>query len=240
MFMLTASPNNLYTVNISTGAASFVASVNLFPQFNLLSGAIANGGSFYAILHTGDNSNPYLIKINKTTGEGQVRGVIFGGASQGPQGIAFDRRPGGFLWWIRYRTTGESVLMLIDTVSAQITAALVFPDSTQIDGLIFTDNIVGINNTLHILPKEYSLFQNYPNPFNPVTVIKYDLPKNVKVTVKIYDLLGREVTTLVNNEFKNAGRYELNWNAGNYASGVYIYRIEAGDYISTKKMVLLK
>ena len=52
--------------------------------------------------------------------------------------------------------------------------------------------------------------------------------------------MGREVAVLVNNEFKNAGRYELNWNAGNYASGVYIYRMEAGDYINTKKMVLLK
>ena len=247
LFLLTASPNNLYSVNINTGTASFVASVNLFPQYSLLSGAISNGGSLFAILHTGDNSNPYLIKINKTTGEGQVRGVMFGGASQGPQGIAFDRSPGGFLWWVRYRTTGESVLMFIDTVSAQITSALVLPDSTQIDGFIFTDNIVGISNTSDVFPEEFSLSQNFPNPFNPATIIKYDLPKDVKVTVKIYDLLGREVTTLVNNEFKHAGRYQLNWNAGKYASGVYIYRIEvrqAGsatvDYVSTKKMVVLK
>lgn len=99
------------------------------------------------------------------------------------------------------------------------------------------ENVSSGNNNI---PLVFNLYQNFPNPFNPATVIKYDLPKDVKVTVKIYDLLGREVTTLVNNEFKNAGRYELNWNAGNYASGVYIYRIEAGDYANTKKMVLIK
>jgi len=99
------------------------------------------------------------------------------------------------------------------------------------------ENLTVKSNTL---PTEFALYQNFPNPFNPATVIKYDLPKDVKVTVKIYDLLGREVVALVNNEFKNAGRYELNWNAGKYASGVYIYRIEAGDYISTKKMILVK
>lgn len=97
-----------------------------------------------------------------------------------------------------------------------------------------------LNGIVNNIPKEFSLYQNFPNPFNPSTVIKYDLPKDVKVTVKIYDLLGREVAILVNNEFKNAGRYDLIWNAGNYASGVYIYRLEAEDYTSTKKMVLVK
>jgi hypothetical protein len=99
------------------------------------------------------------------------------------------------------------------------------------------ENIKFKNNNL---PAVFNLYQNYPNPFNPVTKIKYDLPKNVNVTVKIYDLLGREVTTLINNEFTNAGRYELEWNAQNYASGVYIYRINAGEYVNTRKMILLK
>lgn len=99
------------------------------------------------------------------------------------------------------------------------------------------ENLTIKGNTL---PTEFALYQNFPNPFNPATVITYDLPKDVKVTVKIYDLLGREVVALVNNEFKNAGRYELNWNAGKYASGVYIYRIEAGNYIKTRKMILIK
>lgn len=119
-------------------------------------------------------------------------------------------------------------------------------DNQNITRKIFweDENVSSGNNNI---PLVFNLYQNFPNPFNPATVIKYDLPKDVKVTVKIYDLLGREVAILLNNEFKNAGRYELNWNAGNYASGVYIYRIEvrqAGsatvDYVSTKKMVLIK
>jgi hypothetical protein len=92
----------------------------------------------------------------------------------------------------------------------------------------------------NITPLKFSLSQNYPNPFNPVTKIKYELPKNVNVTIKIYDLLGREVTILVNNEFKLAGSYEIEWNASNYASGVYFYRIQAGDFTDVKKMVLIK
>jgi len=91
-----------------------------------------------------------------------------------------------------------------------------------------------------VIPTVFNLYQNYPNPFNPSAVIKYDVPQDVNVTIKVYDLIGREVTRLVNNEFKKAGSYEVTWNANNYASGVYFYRMEAGKYVSTKKMVLLK
>lgn len=89
------------------------------------------------------------------------------------------------------------------------------------------------------LPVEYSLYQNYPNPFNPSTTIKYQIPKEGLVTLKIYDILGREVRTLV-NEFENTGRYRVEFNSTALSSGVYIYRLIAGDYISTKKMLLLK
>ncbi|MCX7878954.1 MAG: T9SS type A sorting domain-containing protein, partial [Ignavibacteria bacterium] len=90
------------------------------------------------------------------------------------------------------------------------------------------------------LPKRFQLHQNYPNPFNPVTKIKYELPKDINVTITIYDILGREVTKLVNNEYRKAGVYEAEWNALNYASGVYFYRIEAGSFIDAKKMVLVR
>jgi hypothetical protein len=97
-----------------------------------------------------------------------------------------------------------------------------------------------MTNNNNNLPTAYNLYQNYPNPFNPITTIKYDIPNKSNVTLIVYDLLGREVTRLVNNEMKNAGRYEIKWNANNYASGVYIYSIQAGDYVSVKKMVLVK
>ena len=94
--------------------------------------------------------------------------------------------------------------------------------------------------TTNVLPISFSLSQNFPNPFNPVTTIKYALPKDVKVTIKVYDILGRLVTTLINNENKKAGYYETKFDGSIYASGVYFYRIEAGDFIQSKKMVLVK
>jgi hypothetical protein len=89
------------------------------------------------------------------------------------------------------------------------------------------------------LPTSYALYNNYPNPFNPTTNIKYDLPKETKVSLKIYDILGREVATLVDTK-QTAGRYEVNFNATKVASGVYIYRLIAGDFVQTMKMMLLK
>ena len=88
-------------------------------------------------------------------------------------------------------------------------------------------------------PLTFELFQNFPNPFNPSTTIKYHLPKDGFVTLKIFDILGREIKTLV-NEQKSAGRYEVNFNAASLASGVYIYRMEADDFNSVRKLLLLK
>ena len=99
------------------------------------------------------------------------------------------------------------------------------------------------NPTSEIIPNKYLLSQNYPNPFNPITTINWQMPKAGLVTLKIYDVLGSEVATLVNEE-KPAGTYELNWNAssaeGGLPSGVYFYKLSAGNYVETKKMILLK
>lgn len=86
----------------------------------------------------------------------------------------------------------------------------------------------------------FNLSQNYPNPFNPKTKINYDIPNNSYVKLIVYDILGREVIRVVNNEFKQPGRYMVEFNGTNFASGVYFYRIEAGDYVNSKKMVLVK
>ena len=87
--------------------------------------------------------------------------------------------------------------------------------------------------------KEYALFDNFPNPFNPTTTINFQLPQNGFVTLKIYDILGKEVAILV-NEQKNQGRYSINFDASRLASGVYIYQLRVNDYVSSKKMLLLK
>jgi len=89
------------------------------------------------------------------------------------------------------------------------------------------------------IPEIFSLSQNYPNPFNPTTVIKYSIPEVTNVKLKIYDMLGREIRTLVNQE-QSAGIYNLEFNATNLSSGVYFYRIKAGSFVDSKKLLLLK
>jgi len=91
---------------------------------------------------------------------------------------------------------------------------------------------------------QYTLFQNYPNPFNPSTMITYTLPKQSLVSIKIYDILGREIRTLVNTE-QTQGVHKVEWDGKNNsgsmaASGTYIYRIDAGDFVQSKKMVMIK
>jgi photosystem II stability/assembly factor-like uncharacterized protein len=108
-----------------------------------------------------------------------------------------------------------------------------------------TPTVTSVENEKR-LQSTFYLEQNYPNPFNPSTVISYQLPVSSNVTLKVYDILGNEITTLV-DEYKPAGRYEVEFNAishsggvRNLASGVYFYKLRAGEYISTRKMILIK
>jgi hypothetical protein len=105
----------------------------------------------------------------------------------------------------------------------------------DIDGKYdFSDEI-----EIEIIPKEFAVYQNYPNPFNPNTKIRYQLPQESKVVIKLYDMLGAEVITLL-NEKKEPGIYEVDFNGQNLSSGTYIYRIVTDGFIETKKMMLLK
>jgi hypothetical protein len=101
------------------------------------------------------------------------------------------------------------------------------------------NTITNINTVSSELPKDFKLLQNYPNPFNPTTNIKFSIPHNVFVSLKVYDIEGREVAKLVNTELKS-GTYECNWNATNCSSGIYFYKFQAGNYLETKKMIFLK
>jgi hypothetical protein len=99
--------------------------------------------------------------------------------------------------------------------------------------------VTGVTSQSGKEPSTYSLSQNYPNPFNPSTKISWQLPVSSQATLKVYDILGREVATLV-NEYRQAGKYETKFNAASLPSGVYFYRIQAGSFVETKKMILLK
>ena len=98
--------------------------------------------------------------------------------------------------------------------------------------------ITSVRKQINSLSK-YSLSQNYPNPFNPNTTIRYSLPQSSNVVIKIFDVLGNEIETIVNEE-KPVGTYEITYYAENLPSGVYFYQLKAGDYIETKKMILMK
>jgi hypothetical protein len=111
-----------------------------------------------------------------------------------------------------------------------------------LDGVIWKrsfDDVMKVDETKGKLPTEFSLSQNYPNPFNPSTTINYQLPTFSFVSLKVYDILGREVATLVNEE-KKAGYYSVEFNANKLSSGIYFYRMQAGKYVETKKLLLMK
>ena len=103
---------------------------------------------------------------------------------------------------------------------------------------------LGIKNNLNVMPSNYFLSQNFPNPFNPITTLRYELPEDSFVDVIIYDMLGNVVNNVVNTN-QSSGYKTVQWNATNnqgepVSAGVYLYKIQAGDFVDTKKMILLK
>ncbi|HMD14493.1 MAG TPA: T9SS type A sorting domain-containing protein, partial [Bacteroidota bacterium] len=110
-----------------------------------------------------------------------------------------------------------------------------------VQGGIFqsTQPVLGVNERRDDLPASFTLEQNFPNPFNPATKISFAVPKSSIVTLTVYDILGQSVITLVDGK-QEPGEHSVNWNALNIPSGVYFYRIVTGDFVQTKKMVLMK
>jgi hypothetical protein len=139
---------------------------------------------------------------------------------------------------------GDTTLFIsIINSQSQLPVAVSIPlDSIQ--QISFKPSATSVTNQGGALPEQFAVSQNYPNPFNPGTIINYVLPKSSLVTIKIYNILGQEVRTLVNSELQ-AGYYSVQWNGDNnfgrsVASGVYIYRVTAGKNIKTMKMMYLK
>jgi hypothetical protein len=117
-------------------------------------------------------------------------------------------------------------------------------EKTKLSHDAVTQIITGIDDDKDEIPAEYALKQNYPNPFNPTTIIRYDLPEESFVTLRVYNVLGQEVATLV-NEKQTAGKYNIEFSTNNrngvrMASGVYFYRLQTEQYVNTKKLILLR
>ncbi|RPI18573.1 MAG: T9SS C-terminal target domain-containing protein [Ignavibacteriae bacterium] len=105
---------------------------------------------------------------------------------------------------------------------------------------IYKSGIIGVNEISSKVPANFSLEQNYPNPFNPTTKIRFNVSKTSDITLKVFDITGQLVATLINNEKITPGTKEIEFNASNLASGVYFYKINSGDFSDTKKMILVK
>jgi len=157
------------------------------------------------------------------------------------------------------RTSGEENFSTVATITGSGTTSqqhnYEYVDQAVVNGVTYEYRLADVDiNGVEILhdmtvsatpagtptvPTTYALYQNYPNPFNPITTIGFDIKETGKVTLKIYNLLGREVVTLVNREIP-AGSHSITWDASGLASGIYLYQLQAGDYRATKKLVLMK
>jgi hypothetical protein len=151
-----------------------------------------------------------------------------------------------------YDRQGNKVLEEGENLLLEMSFNITSPEDIKIEKLILVDKnrqkiveyeVEIILGNPPALPLDYKLYQNYPNPFNPKTTIQYSIPLVENVILKVYDILGTEVAILVNEE-KLPGNYEIIWSASTEAgllpSGVYFYRLQAGSFIETKKMILLK
>ena len=141
---------------------------------------------------------------------------------------------GGDNWIVQ--STGSSVeLWSVDFANDSVGYAI----GTNVVLKTTNGGVTFIRGTPNNIPDEYALYQNYPNPFNPSTNIRFDIPTSNHVKIIIYNTLGKEVVTLVNEKL-SVGSYEVDWNANNYSSGIYFYKLIATDFSAIKKMVLLK
>ncbi|MDR3625306.1 MAG: T9SS type A sorting domain-containing protein [Ignavibacteriaceae bacterium] len=142
-----------------------------------------------------------------------------------------------------YYWTSASINLLPNgniLISGGTTSSDYYTNFNPVDStIIITGSVTGVNDKQANLPSQFSLSQNYPNPFNPVTIINYSVPKSGIVTISIYDILGREVKALVNEE-KTPGNYSVQFNGSNLSSGIYFYHMQSGNFTQTKKLVLMK
>jgi len=155
----------------------------------------------------------------------------------GPNGAAEKTIDGG-VTWTEMTTDGVTSYQDMDLISVN---SVVYAYAMASNGSIIklVDEPIGIKPISNIVPQHFELAQNFPNPFNPSTVISYQLAVNSYVTLKVFDIAGREVTTLTNG-YRIAGSYSETFDASNLASGVYFYSVRASNFFATKKMILVK
>jgi photosystem II stability/assembly factor-like uncharacterized protein len=200
-------------------------------SFDIIDGGRATGGIFRST-DLGDTW------VDMT---GNLTNASFDGITVSPTGDLFTSVYGNGMY--RSSDNGESWVGIGSPPTNSFGTPIADPDGILYVGsdigLYRTTRTTGVNESHGEIPTTFALRQNYPNPFNPSTTITFELPKASPVTLSVYDLLGREVTVLV-NERRNAGVHEVKFDASGLASGVYFYRMQAGSYVDTKKLLLVR
>ncbi len=232
----TTNNNNINNINSTIVTEPFTLSDNSNFAFSDMTGLIDSAAALSALGNNGYvNFKVVLIDNSTGTAVGTLSNI----------NITYSNLSSGNTSSYKVNTKGLGCR----TVIARLTVStnLDQPEFFVVGRYSTEGNVIGkssgTSKEISVMDNEivrtYALNQNYPNPFNPTTIITYQIPKNEFVSVKIFDALGREVKTLV-NEFKSQGKYSVNFDASNLSSGVYFYQLKSGDYTSIKKMVLLK
>lgn len=191
----------------------------------------SNNYGFYAIQNDGGAGSINIYDGFTDTEKWTAISNGIGRASAGPADIS------------HVVSSGPYTIPANDTIRVAF-AVLAADNKTDLDAAVAAARskfsvITDIGDNELIKPISFNLDQNYPNPFNPTTIIKFSIPEENNVTLKVYDVIGKEVSVLI-NEKKSAGNYEISFDAAGLSSGVYFYKLEAGNFTSTKKMILIR
>jgi endo-1,4-beta-xylanase len=240
--------NDYGIINDNTATTSYLQVINLLHQQGLIDGIGVQGHRFE--LENADTST-YKSNLDRLAATGlpvYISEMDLG--NLGDTGTPDDNQQLQLYTkifpalWRHPGVKGITLWGYLDGQMWQTTCYLVRSDGTARPALLWLAQYVSANpmdlkgNTLQ-LPSSYELKQNFPNPFNPTTNIQYSLPKASTVRLKVYDILGRLVQTLVKSE-QTPGNYSVTFNAQNFSSGVYFYQLQAGSFTETKKLMLLK
>ncbi len=211
--------------------------------------AVADSGKIYATTNYGITWFPQISGVTDN-----LYDVIFStqndGIIAGANGVVRYTANGGFNWQedqeLNGLTTKDIVsISIIDenTASALLVSNFNKKSSIGTDTTFFlsvsSEPFVGVDDEVNNIPSDFILEQNYPNPFNPSTTIQFSIPEQSFVTLEIFNALGEKITTLVSKEL-NAGNHNYDWKVENMPSGIYLYKLQAGSFVETKKLVLLK
>ena len=229
--------NNQLLKTTNGGTNWYYQNNNVFGLFNTLtflnsSTGFIGGSDIYSTHDGGNNWSQYGTNYNVKAMKIIDQNVIYGAGSAGK---IIKTTNGGTNWNVLTSNTTEDLysIFFLDSYIGWCVGA---------NGKILktiTGGITNINELSTTTPISCSLSQNYPNPFNPSTNIKFDVPKLENIRITIFDAIGREIETLVNEKLAS-GTYESTWDGSKYSSGIYFYRFQTGEYSETKRMILIK